>query len=144
MMSSLLRHMTAFLGDEDGGSSTIEALLWIPFLFSIMLLTLDISLVSTKQSMVMRIVQDGNRAFAISRGQGTDTNEVLAARTQAAVLTAVRRISGRAQVVSVWDNTSKTITTSVRMPASDLSPFGILPGWSRQYIGVQAQHTKEF
>jgi Flp pilus assembly protein TadG len=136
--------MTAFLGDEDGGSSTIEALLWIPFLFSIMLLALDVSLVSTKQSMVMRIVQDGNRAFAISRGQGTDTNAVLATRTQAAVQAAVRRISQRAVVTSSWNENAKTIFTTVEMPASDLSPFGILPGWSRQTVFVQAQHTKEF
>ncbi len=144
MMSSLLRHMTAFLGDEDGGSSTIEALLWIPFLFSIMLLALDVSLVSTKQSMVMRIVQDGNRAFAISRGQGTDTNAVLATRTQAAVQAAVRRISQRAVVTSSWNENAKTIFTTVEMPASDLSPFGILPGWSWRKVYVQAQHIKEF
>lgn len=145
-MSSLLRRMTTFLRDEDGASSTIEALLWIPFLFSIMLLTLDVSLVSTKQSMVMRIVQDGNRAFALSREEADKgiTNTTLAARTQAAVLASVRRISRRAVVTSAWNSTAKTIFTTVEMPASDLSPFGILPGWSRRTIYVQAQHIKEF
>ena len=146
MMSNLLRHVTAFLGDEDGGSSTIEALLWIPFLFSIMLLTLDVSLVSTKQSMVMRIVQDGNRAFALRREDTAHgvTNVSLAAQTQAAVLASVRRISPRALVTSAWNDGANTIFTNVEMPAADLSPFGILPGWGRRKIYVQAQHIKEF
>jgi hypothetical protein len=111
-----------------------------------MLLTLDISLVSTKQSMVMRIVQDGNRAFALSREEVDRgvTNATLAARTQAAVQASVRRISQRAVVTSSWNANAKTIFTTVEMPASDLSPFGILPGWSRQTIYVQAQQIKEF
>jgi Flp pilus assembly protein TadG len=142
-MSAFFRHVKTFLREEDG-SSTIESLLWIPLLFAVLLLGLDVSLISTKQAMVMRIVQDGNRAYALGRYSGANsTPEQVQASVEAAIRGSIVSISPNA-LVRATIATNGTITTAVRMPASDLSSFGMLPNWNSLNVGIVLQHTKEF
>jgi Flp pilus assembly protein TadG len=140
------RTLRRFLGREDG-SVTIEAMLWIPFLFAILLLAVQVTMISTAQSRVMRIVQDGNRGFALGRYDSTlaipAAGTATATGTEAAVLAAVRRISPNATVTSRVDS-SKVITTTVLMPASDLSVFTILPDSLSMDLRVSAQQIKEY
>jgi Flp pilus assembly protein TadG len=144
-MSAVFRHVSNFVRDE-AGSATIESLLWIPLLFTVMLLGLQVSLVSTKQAMVMRIIQDGNRAYALGRfsSPGATTEQVQIA-VATAVKTAVAQISPNAKVAATIDNAG-TILTGVQMPVSDLSGFRILPGSGSLTFTIQvaAQQTKEF
>jgi Flp pilus assembly protein TadG len=142
-MSAVLRHLANFIREEEG-SSTIESLLWIPLLVAVLLLGLDVSLLSTKQAMVMRVVQDGNRAYALGRySSATATADQMEAAVEASVRRSIAQISPNARVeAEIAPN--GTITTGVEMPASDLSSFGMLPNWDQLNIVVASQHTKEF
>jgi Flp pilus assembly protein TadG len=142
-MSAVFRHVSNFVRDE-AGSATIESLLWIPLLFTVLLLGLDVSLVSTKQAMVMRIVQDGNRAYALGRyGDPATQKEQVQSAVVAAIRSSIASISRNAVVTAAIADTG-TITTVVQMPARDLSSFGVLPGWKTLDINVVLQQTKEF
>lgn len=125
------------LGGEERGSATIEALIWILTFFFILLLAVQVALVMTAQSQVMRIVQDGNRAYAL--GRLADANE-----TQNFIYQAVRRISPRATVSSQVDNLRKVIVSTVSMPVSDVSGFNILPNSESLRISISAQQVKEY
>jgi Flp pilus assembly protein TadG len=133
---------------REDGSMTIEAMLWIPFLFTLILLGVQATLISTAQSRVMRIVQDGNRGFALGRYDNnlaipTGSATATATATQAAVLASVQSISPNATVASSV-NSSKVITTTVTMPATDLSVFTILPDSLSMNLTVTAQQIKEY
>ena len=53
--------------EDDNGSATIEAVLWLPLFFAIILVVMDASMAFNAQTRAMRIVQDTNRAFAVGR-----------------------------------------------------------------------------
>ena len=59
-----MRNQERFWCDQDG-SATIEAVLWIPMFFFMLLLVMEGSLIFNAQSLAMRIVQDTNRAIAV-------------------------------------------------------------------------------
>lgn len=132
----VVRRLRLFIGQENG-SATIEALFWIPLFFFVLILAVDVTLISTAQSRVMRIVQDGNRAYALGRLAD-------AKATQDFIQEAIRPISARAEVASQVNSLTKVIVSTVSMPASDLSKIGWLPDFDSLTITVSAQQVKEF
>jgi len=126
---------------DESGSASIEALFWIPMFFAILVLGVEVCLITSKQSMVMRVVQDGNRAFALGRlePEAVDTY----------VTNALAAISPKADVTTTRFSLpnvpeAKGLLTTVEMPASDLSPFGVLPNFTGMKIFVSSQHVREF
>ena len=93
---------------EDRGAFTIEALIWLPIFVVVLCMTADTAMIYAKQSQVMRVVQDANRAYAVGKfADGT--------ATQNYILGIVRPISPGATAVSSLVN--GIITTTVTMPA---------------------------
>jgi Flp pilus assembly protein TadG len=142
-MPAVIRRLANFIRQEEG-SATIESLLWIPLLFSVLLLGLDVSLISTKQAMVMRIIQDNNRSYALGRYDRPDwTDKQSEGVIEGTIRNSIASISPGAKV-NAEIAPDGSITTRVEMPASDLSSFGLLPNWEQMNIVVALQHTKEF
>lgn len=151
MQSSFARRLPGFprgLARDEEGSASIEALLWIPMFFLVLVLSVQVAMIATSQSRVMRIVQDGNRAYALGRLDAnmvcTPGQEADAPSTRAYIANAVNGISPRATITSRVNCTAKTITSTVHMPFTDLSSFRVLPNSSTFRTTVWAQQVREF
>ena len=124
----------------DDGSATVEAVIWLPVFFGILILVTDASLLFNSQAQMLRIVQDANRAY--STGQLLDTNAV-----DSYITTRVSGITNRATISSSVDTTqvpAGVITTSLTIPADDLDAIGIIAGLTGFNVTVSAQHYVEF
>lgn len=119
---------------DDRGSFTIEALVWLPIFVVVLCMTADTAMIYAKQSQVMRVVQDANRAYAVGKfADGTATQDY--------ILTLVRPMSPGATAVSSLAN--GIITTTVTMPARELMATGMLPMLSGSTVRVVLQQMKE-
>lgn len=119
---------------DDRGSFTIEALVWLPIFVVVLCMTADTAMIYAKQSQVMRVVQDANRAYAVGKfADGTATQDY--------ILTLVRPMSPGATAVSSLAN--GIITTTVTMPARELMATGMLPMRSGSTVRVVLQQMKE-
>ena len=120
-------------GRDENGSMTIEAMLWIPFFFTMLLLIVQATMVFTAKTTALRVMQDANRAFAVGRIAST-------ADTQAYVSAHLAKLSPHATVTTTLvDN---RITTTVAMPAAELSGVDVFPGLRGARISVSAQQMK--
>lgn len=122
-----------FSRDEEG-SATVEAVLWIPLFFFVLVLVMEASLMFSAQTRVMRIVQDTNRGLAIGLFPDSASAEV-ALRAQ------VRPISPTATVVSRIE--SGLAVSTVQMPVADLSSFGFFRDKFDFSIDVRSQQLIE-
>ena len=130
------RGLRRFLKREDG-TATVEAILWLPLIFWLILLILNVSFIFFERSQALRMIQDVNRAFSVGRYSDEDA-------ATAAVLAAIQTISPNARAKTSYDTSTGLITTSVNMPAYDLMPAGALIGLSDTFtIGLRAQHYME-
>jgi len=119
---------------DDRGSFTIEALVWLPIFVVVLCMTADTAMIYAKQSQVMRVVQDANRAYAVGKfADGTATQDY--------ILNLVRPMSPGATAVSSLAN--GIITTTVTMPARELMATGMLPMLSGSTVRVVLQQMKE-
>ena len=132
--STLLRRAGRWIKDEDG-SATIEAILWIPFYFALMLFVMNAGLIFYGQSQMMRIVQDGNRAFSIGRLENVE-------ETQDFILERLAVISPLATVTTVLDQ--GIIYTTATVPVEDLAKLGAIDTFDGYPITVSSQHFLEF
>jgi len=125
--------LTAF-GRCENGSMTIEAMLWIPFFFTMLLMMVQGTMIFTAKTTALRVTQDANRAFAVGRITST-------ADTQAYVSAHLAMLSPHATVTTTLIN--NRITTTVAMPTAELSGFAVFPGLRGARISVSAQQMKE-
>jgi Flp pilus assembly protein TadG len=122
-----------FLRDQSG-TATIEAILWIPVFFFMLLLVMEASLVFNKQSMAMRIVQDINRGVAVGRLENEQT-------ATAALTRNIRSLSPNATANTVIDN--GLVVSSVQMPIRDLSGFGFFGKTTNFTVSAGSQQLLE-
>lgn len=121
---------------DDRGSFTMEALIWLPIFVAVLCMTADVALIYSKQSQVMRVVQDANRFYAVGRFAD-------ATATQNYILGLVRPMSSNATAVSNYNTSTGIITTTVTMPARDLMVTGFLPLLRSVNVRVVLQQMKE-
>lgn len=69
-MSPRLKALLKRFRRDERGSATIEAVLWLPMFVIFFVMIADVSLVFFRQTEVMRVVQDGNRALSVGRFGG--------------------------------------------------------------------------
>lgn len=131
---ALLKRAGYWINDEDG-SATIEAMLWIPFYFALMLFVMNAGLIFYGQSQMMRIVQDGNRAFSVGRLENVE-------ETEAFILERLNVISPLATVTTVLDQ--GIIYTTATVPVEDLASLGAIDTFDGYPITVSSQHFLEF
>lgn len=134
-MTKTLNTFFAFLKDEDG-SATIESVIWFPIYAILLAFVMNISMVFFTESQLLRVVQDGNRAFSLGRLQDADEVE---AYIQAELAYIDASISVNSSI------SGGRIETALTVPASDLMPLNFMTGaFSGIDIGVNAQHIIEF
>ena len=135
------RFARRFAQDEEG-AVTVEAVLWIPFFFFILMLITDASLAFFSKAQAYRIIESGNRAFSVnddSTAAGTQTwieNQFLAQFTRAS--------AANVDVVTTPDSDSGTVSSSLTYRARDVVAFntlGVLSNWT---ITVQTQQYVEW
>ncbi len=119
---------------REQGSASIEAVLWIPMFLLFFSLLTDTSLIFGRESEILRIVQDANRSLAVGRFQTIK-------EAQTYVNDKVAKFSPRSIVnVSIDQG---IISTTVSLPATDLTITGLLDAFSGVTIAVSASQMSE-
>lgn len=120
--------------NDERGSATIEALLWIPIFVYLLVLITDVSLIYYGKAQALRTIQDGNRALSVRfLPDATAAQDFIETRLQ-----------GYAPSVEVTTSISNGIvTTSATMLASELMAVGSIPTFRDTEISVTAQHFLE-
>lgn len=130
-----MRDLFAGFIREDKGSSTIEAILWLPVFFGFFALVADASFLFFGQNKAYRIIQEANRT--LSTGYLDNEFEV-----EAYVLDQLSDYAPHATVHSEID--LGKVTTQVRIPSSDLTATGIFASLVDVDITAQATHFIEY
>ena len=129
----------AFVRNEEG-STTVEAVLWMPFFVALLALIVDASMLFNSQAQMLRFVQDANRAFSTGQLESTEqVSEILQSR--------LSPLSDSIAVNSTVDTVtvpSGIIRTTVSMPAADLNSIGLITALMNFNLSVTAQHYVEF
>jgi Flp pilus assembly protein TadG len=131
MCLNLLRR---FIKDEDG-VATVESLLWMPVFFFLFILITDASFIFFGKAQTLRIIQDGNRAYSVSRFE-TD------AEASAYIQGRIREFSPQATVQTTVTN--GIIQTRATLPASDLMAVGSIPAFVSSELSVTSQQFMEY
>lgn len=124
----------SFLRD-DSGSATVEAVLWMPIFVIFFLAIFEISFAFNGHAQVMRIVQDGNRAFSV----GLLKDE---AATEAAITKSLEPLTMNPTVKTVVTS-GNIIDTYAIVPVGDLVAFGSFAWLNNYSIKVRSQHFLE-
>ena len=129
---------------NEDGTATVETVLWLPALFMIFVLIINASFVFYKQSIVMRVVQDANRALSVGRIGGGLEKAAAEAATQTYIKDRISGFSSNGTVKTTINSSTGVITTTASIPVSDLifnGKFNILTGFS---VSAQSQHFVEY
>ncbi|SPF79177.1 hypothetical protein ALP8811_03115 [Aliiroseovarius pelagivivens] len=129
---------------NEDGTATVETVLWLPALFMIFILIINTSFVFYKQSIMMRVVQDANRALSVGRIGPVDDMQAAAANTQTYVKDRISGFASNGTVKTTVNSSTGVITTTASVPISDLvfnGKFNILTGFS---VSAQSQHFVEY
>ncbi|WP_370160414.1 TadE/TadG family type IV pilus assembly protein [Limimaricola soesokkakensis] len=121
--------------DDDGGSATVEFVLWVPVAVFLLLLVVDVGQIFLKQAQATRMVQDANRALSVGKLRTTTATESLIKDSLAGFSSAVT-----AQTAI----TAGIISTTTRIPLRDLAITKALPFGDGAVITIQSSHMMEF
>lgn len=121
---------------SENGSASIETIIWMPIFAMLLGLIMNVSMVFFNESQILRVVQDGNRAFSLGRLDNSDAVEAYIAE-RLAYLEATLTVD--TQVANGF------ITTTLSAPATDMMPFNFMSkAFASVTVGVSAQHIIEF
>ncbi|GGG81002.1 hypothetical protein GCM10011415_33110 [Salipiger pallidus] len=126
--------MAGFLRAETG-SITVETVIWLPLFLALMSAIVDISMVFHRESTMLRVIQDANRAYSVGRIASSDAVE-------RSVLAAVTSYAENASVSTTM--VDGVISTRLQVPTSDLMPIYALPAFSNRWVVVETQQFAEF
>lgn len=119
---------------DDHGSATVEAVIWFPVFALILCLVADAALIFSKQALVMRVVQDANRAMSVGR-------LMTPAEAQDYIRDRIATISPNATVVTVVQ--AGVIVSTVTMPSSDLTATRFVAPFGGLNVSVSSQQMSE-
>lgn len=133
-----IRKLSGFRNAE-AGSATVEAVLWIPMLFLIFGLIVDVSMIYGNRALVLRVIQDENRAYALHR-PGYDSPADVVNGVKARIVS----ISPGAVVTSkITGTNSDRIQTTVSLKGSEIDAIGMISLFTSMNVFVWAQHMIE-
>ena len=133
MRSRRCHHLRGFLREEAGGV-TVESVLWMSFFFGILMLMADVSFALHGRAEALRIIEDGNRAYALRRLGSEEEAEAWIEAQYAS-------LSANAQASTVVS--SGVVATALTFPAKDVTLFGMLDVMSGWTMTVQSQQHLE-
>ena len=134
-MRIVMQTLSRLRRETDGTASTVEAALWLPLFVLFLTLIIDVSSIYNRQSQMLRIVQDANRAFAI----GLLGNEQ---QTQDYIQGAIATYSNNTTIVT--QKSAGIITTTLTIPATDLMPVNKFAVFNDKNITLRAQQLAEY
>jgi len=121
---------------NEAGSATVETVILLPIFATILAFIMNVSMVFFTESQMLRIVQDGNRAFSLGRlDDYVAVQDYISSRLAYldADLTVATTISGG------------FVHTNLEAPAGDLMPLKFATSaFNSDRIRVSAQHIIEF
>ena len=127
--------------NNEDGSSTVEAVLWMPFFVVLLALIVDASMLFNSQAQMLRVVQDANRAYSTGQfGNPEQVQEYLVTR----LAPMSERVSVPAPVLDTTEVPSGIIRTTASIPAADLNSIGLITALMNFDLSVTAQHYREF
>jgi Flp pilus assembly protein TadG len=141
------RRFKTFLRQE-GGSSTIEFVLWMPLVVLILLLIVDSSMLFMSRTHAIRVLQDTNRLYSVGEFTGEDTAEKLA-KAQDYALARLRGLSPSATVtatemVTTNEMVNRVVRTRAELETSEIAQIGFLGLMIDTTMVVSAEHRVEF
>ncbi len=120
---------------EEDGAATVEAVLWMPFMFALLCFAVDTSFIFFGQNQAYRVVQDGNRSLATGRLSDTEAVKQYVSAN----------LSGMAPNAQVQSSVAEgMVSTVVTMPSSDLAVTGLLSALVNTTITVGGRHFVEY
>ena len=134
MSTRRLRQWVQTFGRSEDGTATLEAVLWTPVYLILFGLVTDSSIVFGRQAEILRVIQDSNRSLAVGAFQTVQQAEDY--------------ITGRVQVFSTNTTVDVAIdrgiiSTSVTVPAADLTSTGLFGAFDSLIITVGASQMSE-
>ena len=129
----------AFLRQE-GGSATIEFVLWLPIVMAILLLVVDSSLLFMSRSHAMRVLQDTNRLYSVGQFTGTTAERITKAQNYA--LLRLRGLSPSTVVTTT--ETNRVVRTRATMETREIASVGFLGMMIDTELVVSAEYRVEF
>lgn len=133
--SHAFARLKTFFKDEEG-SYTIESLIWFPMFVILLTFIMNISLVFFSESQILRVVQDGNRAFSLGR---LDTAE----EVETYVNNRLSYLGAQFEIDTVING--GFVSTNISVPASQLMPLNVMTSaFDGVNVAVFAQHIIEF
>ncbi|MES2915582.1 MAG: TadE/TadG family type IV pilus assembly protein [Pseudomonadota bacterium] len=129
----------AFLRQE-GGSATIEFVLWLPIVMAILLLVVDSSMLFMSRSHAMRVLQDTNRLYSVGQFTGTPAERITKAQNYA--LSRLRGLSPSATATTIEEN--RVVRTLATMETKEIAAIGFLGMMIDTTMVISAEHRVEF
>ncbi len=132
---------------DQSGTATVEGVLWIPAYVFLMVMVADVALVFHGQANAQRLVQDANRAASVGQFvNDPDVDDNVERQTGIAnfintTLTANNIDTTQTAISVVIQN--EIITTTLRIPASQLDAVGMFDVISGATVTVRTQHFLE-
>lgn len=106
-----MRRLFKKYGANDDGSSTIESILWLPFMLSIFIFAGEVSNIFFAQNRMQQVLQEGNRLFSVGFIQEKTELESYI----------LNRLEGMAPNATLTASVSGgTVTTVASVPVSDM------------------------
>ena len=118
---------------DETGSSTIEFVLWIPFIFVFVLIAADASLTFMRQSQMWQVSRETARIVS-RHGMDKAAAEAFAAE-QATIGTTAPQVD-----VSFNDG---DVIVSMAIPMDTVAPFGVLSLVASEAMTTRVTHTVE-
>lgn len=121
---------------SESGSYTIESVIWLPIYVFILAIMMNVSMVFFNESQLLRVVQDGNRSFAVGRISTLEAVE--------------QYVTDRIAYLEVTPTVSSQLVdgiiyTNLSVTATELMPFSMLHKFfAGTTILVSAQQIVEF
>ncbi len=125
--------VSRFAKSEDG-SATVESLFWFPLFMFILVLVADVSFIFFGKAQALRVIQDGNRALSVGRFNDTES-------TQDFIAVALQPFSENVVVTTTVQD--GVVTSTAKIPTTDLMAVGSIPGINNIDVVVTAQHFLE-
>ena len=121
---------------DEAGNATIESVIWFPIFAILLVFIMNVSIVFFTESQMLRVVQDGNRAFSLGR----------LADAQAVQDYILSRLTYLDADLDISTNISDGfVMTSLNAPAGDLMPLNFMnSAFNGITINVSAQQIIEF
>jgi Flp pilus assembly protein TadG len=133
MLLHALRRRRGIVGNEEG-SATVEAVIWLPVLFYVLALSIDVTMVFHGYSRVIRVVEDVNRGISIGRIKTIDEGKAKIA----ANLSSYKNVKS---TISIVDG---VVVTNVSVPVTSLVVIGAVKPMLDKNIAIKTQQYVEF